>query len=118
MSARGGNPDLSTIGGRLKAERVGLDLSQTAAASLAGVSKGSWQCWEADKTSPTAQHLAAFATAGADVLFIVTGQRAQGEPAPAQEPLAGVTVRQALAMLDPVDRHRLLLDLLAGELRA
>ncbi|PHP16391.1 hypothetical protein CG471_28355 [Sphingobium sp. IP1] len=118
MSARRHSLDLSSIGGRLQAERLRIDISQTEAAQLAGMSKGAWIAWESGKSFPDARVLAAFAHAGADVLFIITGQRIKADAIPAQEPLVGVTVRQALAMLDPVDRHRLLLDLLAGELSA
>lgn len=110
--------DLSTIGGRLKSERERLCLSQPAMAALAGLSRGAQVKWERGSATPNADALAAFAEAGADILYIVTGRHAAAEMPPAQEALAGVTVRQALAMLDPVDRHRLLLDLLAGELAA
>ena len=116
MTVRGA-PDIATIGGRLKAERLRLGFSQPALAALAGAARRAAINWEKGASSPTANTLAAFAEAGADVLFIITGQRAETEASTA-EPLAGLTVRQALAMLDPVDRHRLLLDLLAAELGA
>lgn len=118
MSARNQAPDLSTIGGRLRAERKRFGLSQTDFAAIAGISKRAQLNWEQGVSSPSALYLAAIAHSGADVLFIITGQRIEAGAIPTQEPLAGVTVRQALAMLDPVDRHRLLLDLLAGELSA
>lgn len=137
-------PDLGTIAGRLKAERCRLGLSQTAAASPAGKVKGTWIGWEKGSSFPTADALASFAEAGADVLFIVTGRhesfvagldRAADELDPAAEhpvpasladtratvaPVSrpiGSIVRTALAQLAPAERHRLLLDLLAEELR-
>ena len=116
MNVRGA-PDNATIGGRLKAERLRLGFSQPALAAVAGVAKNTAVNWENDVSSPTANTLAAFAEAGANVLFIVTGHHVQSQTSTAL-PLAGLTVRQALAMLDRVDRHRLLLDLLAAELRA
>lgn len=113
MSAR--LPDTSSIGGRLKAERLRLRLSQAALAGSAGVAKNTEINWERGcSPGPHAAALAAFAEAGADIHFIITGARFCGAPV-RQEALAGVTVRQALAMLDPPDRQRLLLDLLAGE---
>lgn len=115
MSARQSNPDCSTIGGRLKGERERLGLSQPRFAQLAGVTKGALIKWEGGRSFPNAQALAIYAQAGADVLFIITGRREPIGPATPQA-LAGGAVRQALAMLDPADRHRLLLDLLAGEL--
>lgn len=109
-------PDTHTIGGRLKAERRRLGFSQPAFAALASAHKNSLVNWERDVAFPNAQALAAFGSAGADVLFIVMGRRRDVKSA-ATEGLPGVTVRQALAMLDPVDRHRLLLDLIAEEMR-
>lgn len=103
--------DLGTIAGRLRFERMRLGHSREVFAALAGVSKGSVANWEKYGAFPNAASLLAFANAGADVLFIVTGRREGGD-------LAGKTVRQALALLDASDRHRLLLDLLAEELRA
>lgn len=107
-------PDLNTIGGRLKAERQRLGKSQAALAELASVTKNTVIGWEQGAASPNANALSAWTLAGVDVLYVVTGERTL--PASSPEPLAGVTVRHALAMLDPVDRHRLLLDLLAAEL--
>ena len=104
-----------TIADRLRSERERLRLTQTAMGALVGASKRGIGKWEDGKSStPTATVLAAYARAGADVQFIITGKTA----VVASEALAGVTVRQALAMLDPADRHRLLLDLLAGEVAA
>lgn len=117
MSARTTLIDATTIGGRLRAERERLRLPQPAMAALASVTKRGLAKWESGKSYPNAEALASFANAGADVLFIVTGRHT---PISDQSPqaMAGVTVRQALAILDPADRHRLLLDLLGEALRA
>lgn len=56
-----------------------LGLSQTDFASLAGASKGAQVKWEKDDASPNAQALIAFAEAGADVMYILSGKR-QAEP--------------------------------------
>jgi transcriptional regulator with XRE-family HTH domain len=64
-----------TIGARLKEERLRLGRTQTAFATLASVSKGAQINWEKDASSPPATALAAFRDAGADVLYILTGER-------------------------------------------
>lgn len=64
-----------SVGLRLREERARLGLSQPAFAALAGASKGAQQNWEKDAASPNASALIAFAEAGADVLYILTGRR-------------------------------------------
>lgn len=117
MSALNRTPDLSTIGGRLKAERIRLGLTQPEMGRLVGMTKSAQIKWENGRAFPNAEALAAFARVGADILFIVIGNSFQNELT-TPEPIVRATVRQALAMLDPVDRRRLLLDLLADELAA
>ncbi|RKR66319.1 helix-turn-helix protein [Acidovorax sp. 94] len=71
------------IGKRLREERERLGLSQPAFAAVAGTSKQTLFSWETGKTAPDGFQLSALATAGADVLYILTGQRAGGvKPAP------------------------------------
>jgi transcriptional regulator with XRE-family HTH domain len=109
-------PDLATIGGRLAAERRRLGLSQTAMAALAGFSKSAQIKWERGSSSPTADALAAFATADADVLYIVEGRRTP----PSLATWGGMlrsNAQYALAHLDVADRRHLLLGMLAEELR-
>lgn len=114
MSAAYRPKGIATIGQRLKIERGRLGLSQPAMATLAGVTKGALVKWEKDTAAPNALALAAFAAAGADVLYIVTGV-----PKPTKQEafamFAETAVRQAMLPLDPVDRVRILLDVLAGE---
>lgn len=119
MSGRGiRRTDLSTIGGRLRDERQRLNLSQLAAARLVGKRNDDcWSSWEADLTFPNAQALAAFAAAGADVLFIVTGQHTPSD-GPVQRGRKQASARDALAKLSATDRRALLLDMLGEELRA
>lgn len=62
---------------RLKEERERLDLTQPGLAELAGVAKRTVIDWEKGVSSPTAVQLAAIAARGADVLYILTGQRSQ-----------------------------------------
>ncbi|VVD97663.1 XRE family transcriptional regulator [Pandoraea communis] len=66
------------IGNRLKEERKRLGLNQEGFASLASVSRRAYAEWEAGNTFPTAQQLGAFASAGADIQYIVTGERRGG----------------------------------------
>ena len=68
---------------RLKEERERLGHSQTAFAALAGASKHAQINWEKGTASPNAAALAAWAAAGLDVLYVVTGQRTGGAAAPA-----------------------------------
>lgn len=62
---------------RIKSERERLALTQPRVADLTGVGKTTVINWEKGVSSPTAVQLAALAAAGADVLFVVTGQRSQ-----------------------------------------
>lgn len=66
-----------TIHERLKAERERLHLSQPSLAERAGVGKTTVINWEKGASAPDAVQLAALATAGADVLYILTGRRSQ-----------------------------------------
>ncbi len=72
------------IGNRLREERERLGLTQPVFAELAGAKKRTLIDWEKDVSSPTAVQLAQLSAAGADVLYILTGQRSQPVP-PAQE---------------------------------
>lgn len=65
----------SMIGKWLKEERERLGFSQTEFAVFAGITRRPYAEWEVGRTSPTAAQLAALAAAGADVLYIVTGER-------------------------------------------
>lgn len=63
---------------RLREERLRLGKTQDEFASIAGVTRQPYMKWEKGTgPSPSAHNLAALATAGADVLFVVTGQRSQ-----------------------------------------
>lgn len=65
-----------SVGDRLRAERLRLRITQPAFGALAGVSKGAIIKWEKGASSPNADALIGFHGAGADVLYILTGQRA------------------------------------------
>ena len=69
------------IGKRLREERERLGLSQPALAAVAGTTKQTLFSWETGKTAPDGFQLAALATSGADVLYILTGERNPSMPA-------------------------------------
>ncbi|NCU64630.1 helix-turn-helix transcriptional regulator [Acidovorax sp. 210-6] len=71
--------DIST---RLQEERKRLGLTQEAVAAQLGATKRSVINWEGGAALPGAEVLARYAAAGADVLYILTGQRQGGASAP------------------------------------
>ena len=71
--------DIST---RLQEERKRLGLTQEAVATQLGATKRSVINWEGGAALPGAEVLARYAAAGADVLYILTGQRTGGASAP------------------------------------
>ena len=83
---------------RLREERERLALSQQALAEKCGVTARSQRNYESGERNPDSAYLAAIAAAGADVLYILTGQRAGGAAA---APVAGPAQqlsRRALAV--------------------
>lgn len=75
------------IGNRLREERERLGLSQPALADICGVTMRSQRNYEKGDRQPDASYLAAVSAAGADVLYILTGQRSgAAAPTPALKP--------------------------------
>lgn len=70
---------LVSIGERLREERVRIGLNQTAFGEAGGVTKKSQMLYEGGERAPDATYLAAVGAAGADVRYILTGQR-EGPP--------------------------------------
>ncbi|MEG1971298.1 MAG: helix-turn-helix transcriptional regulator [Burkholderiaceae bacterium] len=66
----------SLIGQRVAEERKRLGLSQEQAGNVGGVSREMWGRYERGGGVMGTEVLARFATAGADALYILTGQRA------------------------------------------
>lgn len=85
----------SLVGERLREARKDLGLNQAEIAELAGVSREYWGRMERGASVPGGEVLAALALRGADVTYILTGQRS-GEAVPAAPAL---TPRQQ-ALLD------------------
>lgn len=70
--------DIST---RLQEERKRLGLTQEAVAAQLGATKRSVINWEGGAALPGAEVLARYAAAGADVLYVLTGERSSAQPA-------------------------------------
>ena len=66
---------LVSIGDRLREERQRLDINQTQFGELGGVTKKTQMLYESGERFPDAAYLAAIAAAGADVRYIITGDR-------------------------------------------
>lgn len=71
-----------TLGERLRAERERLGMNQPAFAAIARTTKQTLYSWESGKTAPDGFQLGAMAEAGADVRYIVTGDRDYEPPPP------------------------------------
>ncbi len=66
---------MSSIGERLREERDRLGFNQTAFGAIGGVQKQAQLKYEKGDRMPDAAYLEAVAKAGADVLYVITGQR-------------------------------------------
>jgi transcriptional regulator with XRE-family HTH domain len=66
-----------SIGDRLREERQRLNLTQPAIGEVGGVTKKTQMLYESGERFPDATYLAALAGAGVDVLYVLTGLRAQ-----------------------------------------
>lgn len=69
---------MSSIGERLKEERDRLGFNQTAFGAIGGVLKQAQLKYEKGERFPGADYLAAVGKVGADVQYIVTGERCPG----------------------------------------
>ena len=87
---------MDNIGTRLRGERERLGRTQDDFAAIAGIGKRALIHYEKGERSPDANLLAAIAAAGADVLYILTGQR---QPPPTPQAAPALSPRQA-ALLD------------------
>ena len=63
------------IAQRLREERERLGFNQIEFAGISGATRGTQYNYESGKRSPDADYLAAIAAVGADVFYILTGQR-------------------------------------------
>ncbi|HDN7458574.1 TPA: helix-turn-helix domain-containing protein [Salmonella enterica subsp. enterica serovar Eastbourne] len=65
----------SSIGERLREERLRLELSQAALGEIGGVRKQAQLLYEKGERNPDAAYLSAISKFGVDIQFIVTGVR-------------------------------------------
>lgn len=94
------------ISDRLKEERKRLGFNQDSFAAAAGVSRRAFAEWESEKseTSPTALQLLGLSKVGADIQYIVTGERSGhgiGEGAVHQAVLDAVELLSLDKKVDP-----------------
>ena len=69
------------IGARLREERERLGLNQEGFGQLGGVRKQAQLLYEKEERKPDSDYLSAIAEGGADVLYVLTGQRQSDRPA-------------------------------------
>ncbi len=91
------------IGTRLREERERLEMTQEEFGQAGGVLKRALIRYEKGERMPDAAFLAAIAAAGADVLYILTGQRMGVAAAPVVAPVGPAPSRRALAVADHFD---------------
>ncbi len=71
---------MGTVGARLRAERSVMGLNQSDFAALSGQSKKTQMRYESDERAPDSNYLIAIAQAGADISYILTGERRPERP--------------------------------------
>lgn len=67
-----------SVGDRLRAERVRLDLKQDDLAQVGGVNRNTQGSYERGARNPDSAYLNAVAGLGIDVVYVLTGQRSLG----------------------------------------
>lgn len=97
---------------RLKEERKRLGLTQAEVAVLASVQRETWGRYESGALAPGMEVLEAFALAGADVQYVLTGTRGY-DPAPSLKPDEEVLL-DAYRALESSIRRRVLAFVLGG----
>lgn len=76
------------LGSRLKLERQRLGLSQSAMATLGGIQPNAQCVYERGQRSPRAGYLAKLSAAGADIVFLLTGDRTRKSDSTFSTPIA------------------------------
>ncbi|HEE9899544.1 helix-turn-helix transcriptional regulator [Enterobacter roggenkampii] len=88
----------TSIGERLKEERVRLGLSQAALGEIGGVRKQAQLNYEKGERNPDSAYLSAIAKFGADIQFIVTGIRSAESLSPDEKELITLFRQAPLAV--------------------
>ncbi len=73
--SQGGYVSYSSPRDRIKEERKRLKLTQSAIAKLFGIQRETWSRYESGTISPGMDVLSAFSRIGADIQYILTGQK-------------------------------------------
>jgi len=109
------------FGGRITEERKRLGMTQAEMAMACGVSRGMWGKYEKDKASMGSDVLARFASCGADVSFVVTGNRIKRDGPSFEERLERLkAASEYAAMVGETDEDKLRIQeeyMAMGELR-
>ena len=96
------------IGDRLKEERERLRMTQESFSVAGGAGKRAYIRYEQGERLPDAGFLAALSASGADVLYIVTGQRSQALPPEATLPQDEQALLDAYRACAPEARRNLI----------
>ena len=96
------------IGDRLKEERERLRMTQESFSVAGGAGKRAYIRYEQGERLPDAGFLAALSASGADVLYIVTGQRSQALPPEATLPQDERALLDAYRACAPEARRNLI----------
>ena len=96
------------IGDRLKEERERLRMTQESFSVAGGAGKRAYIRYEQGERLPDAGFLAAISASGADVLYIVTGQRSQALPPEATLPQDERALLDAYRACSPEARRNLI----------
>ncbi|RGP55989.1 helix-turn-helix domain-containing protein [Pseudomonas abyssi] len=89
---------MDSIGDRIREERDRLGFNQTAFGAIGGVRKQAQLKYEKGERFPGADYLAAIAKVGADVQYIVAGQRASSALAADEQEFLGLFRAAPLAV--------------------
>jgi transcriptional regulator with XRE-family HTH domain len=92
----------SKIGSRLREQRSLLGLNQSDFAALGGVSLGTQHRYESGSALPATEYLLRIGSAGADWVFIMTGERSIDSLSPDETEIV-----DAVRQLDLMQRHAL-----------
>lgn len=102
------------IGSRLREERERLGYSQPGFGEVGGVKKLAQINYEKADRHPDALYLARIAEVGADVLYIITGQRSQKDASACLPPDQELLL-EAYRGMKPAKRKALLAEVLTGK---
>lgn len=73
---------MSSVGARIREERCQLGYSQAELADLVGTARKTQTRYESDANAPDTNYLIAIGNLGADIVYILTGERHSGLPSP------------------------------------